>query len=223
MPEQYADSDYLVNRDSRSGIRITALSAAKLAEVDAVRESDPTTEFIRVLIRRWEDGGGKLKDLAAAAGLAKSMPSQIKARTSAASFYSATKLAKPFGYADFPDLVNAAWTWWQSDRTQIPAGHVETPRAEAMRLAVGYGVTQDQIGRVIQRFPSPRYDHHDALWWLSRFHEERSLDAEQERELVAHGRAEAAAKHVRDQKHAEHQALVKQAQVLPKKKRSHAG
>lgn len=226
MTEQYADSDCQVNASSAGGIRITALAAAKLAKVETKkRESDPVSEFLRELISRWEASGKLIKDLAKAAGLAKSMPSQIKARTSNASFYSAAKLAKPFGYKDLPDLVSAAWTWWESDRKTIPGGHRETARTEAMRIVAEYGVTQEQMARVLERFPLPKYEHADALWWMSRFHEERSLDAEHERELLALGREKAIEAKGSARHHAEHQALVERTrEAAPKRsRRQHTG
>lgn len=174
------------------------LLAAKLLFMsDKSRESDPVSDFIRHLIDRWEASGGKLKALAAEAGLAQSMPSQIKARTSNASFYSASKLAKPFGYADLPDLVNAAWTWSRGDRQVIPPSTSEAPRVEAMRLAAQYAVTSEQMQRALQRYPSPDYDHKDVLWWLSRFHEERTLDAERAAEVKAQSHRETYATKVR--------------------------
>lgn len=148
---------------------------------------EPVSEFLRHLIERFEAGGGKLKDLAHEAGLAKSMPSQIKARTSNASFYSAAKLAPPLGYRDLPDLVVAAYTWWSSDRSKTPPGAAETPATEAMRIAAEYGVTATQIARVVERLPPAEYAQKDALWWLAHFHAERSLELERDRELRAMG------------------------------------
>lgn len=186
-----------------------SLPLGKLAEMDGKsRSEEPVSEFIRFLITRWEGDGKKLYELAAQAGLAKSMPSQLKARTSDASFYSATKLAKPLGYADLPDLVHAAWAWWHSDRTVVPAGAAESPRAEAMRLAAQYGVTQQQIARVLERFPLPQFAHADTLWWLSRFHEERTIEAEQSAALLALGRQATAAAKAGAKKQAELREVV---------------
>lgn len=148
--------------------------------------------------------GKKLYVLAAEANIAKSMPSQIKARTSGASFYSASKLAKPLGFRDLPDLVNAAWTWWHSpDRSQIPTSSSEAARAEGIRLAHSYALSQAQIDRVLERFPLPDYEHQDVLWWLARFHEERSLDAER-------AGARRAAKHVEAQANRGRKAIREQ-------------
>lgn len=148
---------------------------------DREKVSEPVSEFLRFLITRWEQDGKTLKSLAQAATLAQSMPSQIKARTSDASFYSAAKLAGPLGYTDLPELVTAAYAWWRSDRSEAPdtSATSASPVAEAMRLALSYAVTQEQIDRVMTRLPPEKYTHKDALWWLARFHEERSLDAEQ--------------------------------------------
>lgn len=174
-------------------------------DVEKAKPDDPTTEFIRFLIDRWEKDGKLLKDLAAAAELAKSMPSQIKAGTSAASFYSAAKLARPLGYADLPALVVAAWDWWRSgDRSVVPAAASATdPQAEALRIIQSYGVTQAQVARVLDRYPRSEYSHKDTLWWLAKFHEARSDDAD--RASVARGdlSSETSARRVRKRTQAE--------------------
>ena len=198
MHEQYADSERWVNGPGPTRIRTLSQNGATFQKVaDQQKEPEPVSEFLRFLISRWEADGKKLYRLAEEAGLAKSMPSQIKAKTSDASLYSARKFAKPFGYADLPDLVNAAWTWWHSDRSEKPASAAESPRAEALRLAESYGVTRAQIDRVLAHFPLPDYGHQDALWWLARFHEERSRDAERAgAELAARRAVEAEARAV---------------------------
>lgn len=181
IPNQYADSDSRVKAKHLGQFRIASEDGATIHDMGEAKSKDaePVSEFIRELIGRWEGEGKFLKDLASAAGLAKSMPSQIKARTSDATLYSATKLARPLGYVDLPDLVNAAYAWWHSsDRTVIPESSTDAPRAEAIRLAEKYGVTQEQVGRVLSRWPLDDYGDKDTLWWLSRFHEERTLDAE---------------------------------------------
>ena len=178
IPVQYADSDSLVNASERGESESRFNPATTLEDVAAAKEkvAEPVSEFIRFLIERWEADGKLLKDLAKAAVLAKSMPSQIKGRTSDASFYSAAKLARPLGYNDLPDLVFAAYTWWRSpDRTQVPGTDQASPVAEAIRLALSYSVTQDQIDRVLTRLPPERYDE-GVMWWLSKFHEEQTLD-----------------------------------------------
>ena len=111
MVKQYADSECVVNVGSDDRIRIAATPANIVGDMASVRpaDPDPVSEFIRELIAQWERADKKLKYLAKAAGLAPSMPSQIKARTSAATFYTATRLARPFGYRDLPALVDAAW------------------------------------------------------------------------------------------------------------------
>ena len=186
IPVQYADSDSTVNAGARIESESRFNPATTLVYVAAGKTekvAEPVSEFIRFLIERWEADGKKLKDLAATAvgengkGLAKSMPSQIKLRTSDASFYSAAKLAGPLGYADLPELVTAAYAWWRSaDRTQLPTNGRGSPVAEAIRDALKYGVTQDQIDRVLQRLPMDRYDEMSGGWWLMRFLEEQSLD-----------------------------------------------
>ena len=110
--------------------------------------AEPVSEYLRFLITEWEDAGKTLKDLAAQAGLAKSMPSQIKARTSNASFYSATKLGPIFGYRDLPSLVTAAYAWWKSDRKTRPerrAGGKSTARLMLETVAAEQGYTADEV------------------------------------------------------------------------------
>jgi hypothetical protein len=183
----------------------------EMATSAAAKEPEPVSEFIRMLIERWVSEGRRLKDLAAAAGLAKSMPSQIKARTSDATLYSARKLAKPLGYADLPDLVNAAWTWWHSrDRSVVPSSAAEAPQAVALRIAEQYGVTEDQIERVMQRYPLEEYWQMDALWWLAKFHEARTEDAELAAAQRAIESAEAAAARVRTRRQSEIRRAVKE-------------
>lgn len=172
------------------------------------KEAEPVSEFIRELITRWEQSGKLLKDLAAESGMAKSMPSQIKARTSDATLYSARKLAKPLGYADLPDLVNAAWAWWYSDRKSLPTSAPEAPRTEAIRLAESYGVSREQIDRVLERWPLAEFGDKDALWWLARFHEERTIDAER----TGHVRAEKSAAASREKVTKRKQAQVREIQ-----------
>lgn len=111
--------------------------------------AEPVSEFIRFLIAEWEGQGKKLNALAKEARLAKSMPSQIKAGTSGGGFYSAARLAVPLGYRDLPDLVNAAYEWWHSDRKTRPqrrvAGGTSAARASLELVAGGLGYTSDEV------------------------------------------------------------------------------
>ncbi len=203
MMNQYADSDSPVKSAAAAQFRIAAEECAMVHEVaddPQAKELEPVSEFIRFLIDRWSADGKLLKDLAQSAGLAKSMPSQIKARTSDATMYSARKLAKPLGYKDLPDLVNAAWRWWHSkDRAVAPPSAAEAPQAEALRIAEQYGVTKGQIVRVLERFPLAEFPHQDALWWLSKFHEARTEDAERQAARRAAEHVEAGAERMRSE------------------------
>jgi len=153
-------------------------TALELAEKSG-KQSDPITEFIRYRIALWQQNGGLINKLADTAGLTKSMPSQIKARTSAATLDSAPKFAAVFGYGDLANLAVAAGAWWDSsDRHVIPSVAVRDPQAEAIRLVQPYGITQQQIARVLERYPKAEYEHKDTLWWLAKFHESRSDDAD---------------------------------------------
>ncbi|MCL2724799.1 MAG: hypothetical protein FWD69_10220 [Polyangiaceae bacterium] len=169
----YSDLNVGVNRE----IRIRRL------RVDTVplmaKEIEPVSEFLRHLIAQWEAEGKMIKDLAAEAGVAQSLPSQLKARTTNASFYSATKLAKPFGFPDLAALVSAALAW--DGTTGVSALHLATSsRTEAVRIAERYGATTEQISRALQRYPEADFARKDTLWWLARIQDERALDAERE-------------------------------------------
>src|SRR5690349_7540647 len=102
IQEQYAHSDSRARHPDDSRFRTATEIAANVQEMaeKSSPEPEPVSEFIRLHIERWERDGKLIKDLATAAGLAKSMPSQIKARTSNATLYSARKLAGPLGYRD---------------------------------------------------------------------------------------------------------------------------
>ncbi len=195
MHGQYADSDSKVNTCHGIRIRTLAQNGAKLMKVvdkpTKPKEPDPVSEFIRFLIEDWEAKGAKLYVLAERAGLAKSMPSQIKARTSDASFYSAAKFANAFGFRDLPELVTAAYAWWRSsDRTMMPNLERESALAEALRLAESYSVTKEQIDRMLRRFPEDENLDEDPLWWLSKLHEIRSEDATKAAKAMAAQRQE---------------------------------
>lgn len=168
--------------------------AAKKTE----KVAEPVSEFLRFLIERWEAGGGRLNALAAQAGLAQSMTSQIKLKTSNASFYSAAKLAGPLGYEDLPALVTAAYAWWRSaDRAVMPEGEGGTAQpvvAEAIRDALKYSVTQAQIDRVLLRLPPDRYPEMSGGWWLSRFLEEQSIERDLDGVRRGHERSPQVAK-----------------------------
>lgn len=187
------------------------------------RVAEPVSEFIRWLIERWEADGKLLKTLAAEAGLAKSMPSQIKARTSDASFYSASKLAVPLGYRDLPDLVTAAYAWWRSkDRSRLPESTAESPIAEGMRVAMNYGVTQAQIDRAIGRVQPPEIrERLPAGEWLRIFLDEHSNESRFDAELKAHVHDEET-KRKREKKQRDEIRRIEEetAAKRPKKKRA---
>lgn len=181
------------------------LYMSKLSEMaERMKEPEPVSEFIRFLMERWQADGKRLNALTDAAGVAQSLASQIKARTSDATFYSASRFARPLGYRDLPHLVIAAYEWWGSkDRNQMPDVSAESPLAEATRLAQQYAVTHEQIGRVLARYPAADFADKDALWWLTKFHEERTFDLERAAVQRAETRAEEHAGKVRKRKQAE--------------------
>lgn len=136
--------------------------------------TEPVTDLIRQRLRELKSGGRTYKDVAREAGLAPSMISQLMLETSQATIYNATRLAKPLGYRDLPALVNAAYARARGAEAAEPAPQ----RAQAIAFALEHGVTMEQIDRAIRRFADARFEEMDAVWWLSRFHEERSLDAD---------------------------------------------
>lgn len=152
MSEQYADSERFGKRAGSSESELAIRPRAKLLKMAAEKSEkdvDPVSEFLRFLIDEWQEQGKLMKDLAEQAGLAKSMPSQIKARTSDASFYSASRLARPLGFRDLPDLVDAAYTWWGGDRTKRPEKPTNHPpgmtagsELAAVGAELGYSSTE---------------------------------------------------------------------------------
>lgn len=215
MPEQYADSDSRATSRARcesescssAAGTVPGVSSAKNAEKKD-KEKEPVSEFLRHLILEWESAGKKLYVLAREAGLAKSMPSQIKGNTSDAGFYSAAKLAPVFGYRDLPDLVSAAYVWWRSkDKTQTPPSSAESPVAAAVRAALEFAVTQEQIDRAFQRYPPEEFAQMAPGWWLSKLLEEQHLDALRASERKGEARADASAKRVRGSKQAQLRAV----------------
>jgi len=187
MLNQYADSDSRVKARASAQFRTLSEARATMVEMRAkkiaapktgtLETEEPISAFIRELIRRWQNDGKLIKDLAKEAGLAPSMPSQIKAKTSDATFYTASKLARPFGYRDLPALVLAGWEWFHEGRFESVQAHAPEPAsAEAVRLAKRFGMTDEQIHRVLVRWPLADYPDQDELWWLARFQEERQAE-----------------------------------------------
>lgn len=207
---QYADSDSDVKTSLPHESESCTAFAPTLQVMGAHVPKDepgPLAEFVRLLIQRWEDEGKTLRALKIAAEWPKtnSQVDQIKAGSSVTE-YSGSKLAKPLGYKDFPDLVAAAYAWWRAGRKAIPKSEAETPLAEAIRIARGYAVTQAQIERAIAGVPAVAQAGLDALTWLAMFHDQKSLDARIDADLraAAHvatherARAEAARAEVRE-------------------------
>lgn len=143
---------------------------------DDSKPREPVSEFIRSrIIAMKTESGITYKALAKSANLAPSMLSQIIARTSDATFYSAGRLARPLGFRDVPTLVSAAYAAWHKS----PAVADDEPYpalAAAVRIGLEWGITAAQVDRALKRYPPAQFGAMDEFWWLSRLHEERSYD-----------------------------------------------
>jgi hypothetical protein len=190
MSKQYADSDKRVNRRRRVESEFCPHGAGNLSTVKE-KESDPITEYLRFRIRAWLDAGnGDQQDFARKAGLitdddekTSEISQVLGRRILSVGVHKAAAMGKVFGF-DYPALADVAFRWWNSDRTRdVPAierhgGRPGTEREDAINMALRYGVTEEQIGRALARFSDARHERRDALWWMSRFEEERRLDGE---------------------------------------------
>lgn len=164
------------------------------------------TAYVRHRLEQWEESGRKLKELVALGdfgnGIKSSMPSQVKNGSSAVTNFTGPKFAKAFGFADYPALVQAAYSWASG------AVGVDVPPktggalAEGIRLAVGYGVTERQIDRVVAA-NADRREHLSANDWFAAFLAEQKLDGAVDRELKAEGRAATSREKVKGRYHAE--------------------
>lgn len=121
---------------------------------------DPITDYLRFLMGEWERSGKTIKSLAAAAGVAKSLPSAIKLGTVNAGFYSVSKFAKVFGYFGYEDFVKAAYSWDRTGRTARPdvAGDGQSPATTLlakMGIELGYSPEEVEIAALLTSFVSP--------------------------------------------------------------------
>ncbi len=133
------------------------------------RTPEPVSEYVRMLMSEWEAAGKTLKDLAAAAGLGSSMPSQIKNRSSDVTNYSGPKLAKALEMT-YPELVKRAYEWWAKSggATAEPIDpHPE--RATAIAAARTMGATEADIRRVLEMHRGPGFEEMTSHEWLQVF------------------------------------------------------
>lgn len=122
-----------------------------------VDKPEPVTAYVRHRIERWEAEGRTLKEMQLLGwGKKSSMPSQVKAKTSAVTNVSGPIFAKVFGFADYPELVATAYAWARTGKDATAEG---SALAEGVRRALEYGVTQDQIDRAIASVGEERREH----------------------------------------------------------------
>ncbi len=137
------------------------------------KKSEPVTEYVLKLLSDWEASGKKLKDLDT--GMAPSMTSQVKGRTSAVTNYSGPRFAKAFGMT-YPELVSRAYAWFASERSAGSAAeltHAPPPaRAEAIAFACEHGATMEEIEAVLAKYGGPAFDGEDVWGWLEIFKRE---------------------------------------------------
>ncbi len=197
---------------------------------------EPITAYVRHRLEEWETEGRTLKELIVRGGFGgkggkSSMPSQVKNGTSSVTNVTGPKFAQAFGFADYPELVSAAYAWMRAeDKSALsPQGG---PLAEGIRIALGYSVTQAQVDRVVAAV-GDRRDRLDGLEWLGLFLAERSLDARIDSELLAAARAAEARKPrltdvekkriAAEKKMAEHRAVAEQAAAKRRHHENKAG
>ena len=147
------------------------------------------SEYVRFRIRQWEEGGGQLKDLARAAGIAKSGPSTVKLGTGVGPS-TTPKYAKAFGYKSQEELEHAAFSWW-SDKGAAVETKLEEP---AIQAAINYLVdlkqgTEAEMRTILAAYTHPRFLGRDVPWWINTLNIELRLDHEK---MAAQGRADGA-------------------------------
>lgn len=183
---------------------------------------EPLAEFVRLLIGRWEASGQSLRSLKLAAGWTKSnsQVDQIK-KGSSVTEYTGSKLAAPLGYRDFPTLVSAAYTWWGAKQRGEPEPVVENSALTlAIQTAREYGVTGEQIERVIQSVPLDQRELLSDATWLQGFLQARAWALEVDRDLLAAGRAAAATERSNKKKQAAHRAVRDEAKARERDERA---
>lgn len=177
MTNQYADSESSVNAEAGVEFRITLPTRSNDSDMATAKEDDdPVTPYVRHLLKERDDAKLPQKELAERAGFADgkwSMIAQIKNGTSRVTFVTVKRLARAFGTD--PLTLHARAIAWKEGRPLD--GATVTAQAEAIGFALDHGVTKEQIDRAVRRYPVAEVGEQDAMWWLAKFHEERTLSA----------------------------------------------
>lgn len=136
-----------------------------------MNRDQPISDYVRKLIREWEASGRLLQDLARAAHVAKSMPSQVKKGTGVGS-RSRAGFARAFGMTD-EQLVERAFEWWKEHGRQAavlsaPAADTYPQRAEAVEVVKDLLVATDaQLRPIIDAYGAELFANRDRDWWIS--------------------------------------------------------
>lgn len=138
---------------------------------------DVVSNYVRLRIRQWRDGGRELQDLARVAGFAKSTPSQVLLGTGIGA-KTGPRFAKAFGFESFDAMKMAAWEWWsaQGEASSTPPSEASNTAAQAV-LDLKQGTPQ-QVQTILQAYAHPRFKDRDYDWWLQTLLSELKADRE---------------------------------------------
>lgn len=131
----------------------------------------PLADYVRKLIAEWEEknGKGKLNILARQAGVAKSLPSQIKAGLGVGG-RSLPGFARAFGMRE-DELKEQAYEWWLREGKRVAEMAAPPPeqypdRARAIELAKTWRQAQDaEIRTIIALYGADEFASREFEWW----------------------------------------------------------
>lgn len=142
---------------------------------------DALSAFVRVKIREWVAAGKQLKDLATAAGVTKSTPSQVLRGTGVGSI-TGKGFAKVFGYDSFESLQRAAYQWKLEQGATLGTLAEPVPdsaKEEALKFALGLGLVTEPQGRaILAAYAAPFFSGRDLEYWVKTLMEEAKRDRE---------------------------------------------
>lgn len=138
-----------------------------------VNRNEFLSDYVRKLIGDWQDAGLELKDLAKRAGIALSMPSQIKKGTGVGR-KSLPGLARAFKLTE-EQLWKDAYLWWQ-ERGKVAKDAVaglplaESPadpeQTKAIDTVRGLTAASDaELRRIVARYSHPDFGGRDYQFW----------------------------------------------------------
>lgn len=171
----------------------------------------PLSDYIRMRIRGWQDGGRELKELARLAGIGKSSPSQVLLGTGVAG-KTAPGYARAFGFKSLEDLDKAAYEWWLS-KGKAAADLVEQPDEPAIKEAIEvliktFGATEAQLRAILVDFSAERFRGRDAMFWINTLGTEVKRDKDR---LAADARDRAETQQAQAQVRKSHRARKEKA------------